>query len=244
MPSLKHVTLVLPTRDEAANIASFLAVLPAELQLIVVDASTDGTPEIVRRLRPACTTVIRSRAGVSAARQIGADASSTPWVLFSDADVTFGPAYFKRLSRIPCQVDALYGPKRSLNRWRRYWWAFSKAQQLADRLGIPAVSGSNLLVRRTALVGVGGFDPLLPCNEDSELGWRLARGGFRVRFEPGLVVHERDHRRLDRGAWRKTAHNLLRCVLLYGGLLPERLRVSDWGYWTRPQAVGTTGEQR
>ncbi|MBK7781715.1 MAG: hypothetical protein IPJ58_13290 [Ardenticatenia bacterium] len=75
------------------------------------------------------------------------------------------------------------------------------------------------------------------------MGWRLARGGHRLRFEPGLVVHERDHRRLDQGAWRKTAHNLLRCVLLYTGLLPERLRVSDWGYWSQPQAIGTRGEQ-
>ncbi|HQZ71431.1 MAG TPA: glycosyltransferase [Anaerolineae bacterium] len=243
MPALQQITLVLPTRNEAANIATFLGALPPDLRLIVVDASDDGTPDIINRLRPRSTQVIRSRAGVSAARQIGAEAAATPWLLFSDADVTFGPAYFKRLGRLPDHCDALYGPKRSVGRWQRYWWAFSKAQQLADRLGVPAVSGSNFLVRRAALLGVGGFDPLLPCNEDSEVGWRLARRGHRLHFEPGLVVHERDHRRLDQGAWRKTAHNLLRCVLLYTGLLPERLRVSDWGYWSQPQAIGTRGEQ-
>ncbi len=242
MPALAQITLVLPTRNEAANIAAFLGALPPELRLIVVDASDDETPDIIRRLRPRRTRVIRSRAGVSAARQIGAEAATTPWLLFSDADVTFGPAYFKRLSRLSDHCDALYGPKRSLGRWQGYWWAFSKAQHLADRIGVPAVSGSNFLVRRAALLGVGGFDPLLPCNEDSEVGWRLARAGQRLRFESSLVVHERDHRRLDQGALRKTAHSLLRCTLLYFGLLPERLRVSDWGYWSHPQAIGTKGE--
>lgn len=242
MPALAQITLVLPTRNEAANIAAFLGALPPELRLIVVDASDDETPDIIHRLRPRRTQVIRSRAGVSAARQIGAEAATTHWLLFSDADVTFGPAYFKRLSRLSDHCDALYGPKRSLGRWQGYWWAFSKAQQLADRIGVPAVSGSNFLVRRAALLGVGGFDPLLPCNEDSEVGWRLARAGQRLRFESSLVVHERDHRRLDQGALRKTAHSLLRCTLLYFGLLPERLRVSDWGYWSHPQAIGTKGE--
>ncbi len=232
MPALQHLTLVLPTRNEAANIGPFLAALPPSLRLIVVDASDDATPELVRRLRPRATQVIRSRAGIAEARQIGAEAAVTPWLLFSDADVSFGPGYFKRLSRLPDLGDALYGPKRSQGRWQRYWWAFSQGQRLAQAIGIPAVSGSNLLVRRQALFAVGGFDRHLPCNEDSELGWRLARAGFDVRFEAGLVVHERDHRRLDRGALRKTAHNLLRCALLYTDLLPQRLRASDWGYWS------------
>lgn len=237
MPALAQVTLVLPTRNEAANIGAFLASLPPQLHLIVVDASDDDTPEQVKLLRPKASQVIRSRAGVSAARQIGAEAAGTPWLLFSDADVTFGPAYFKRLARLPDHADALYGPKRSQGRWRRYWWAFSQGQRLAQALGVPAVSGSNLLVQRQVLAAVGGFDPHLPCNEDSELGWRLARAGYKVCFEPGLVVFERDHRRLDRGALRKTAHNLLRCALLYGDLLPERLRRSDWGYWSAEPAT-------
>lgn len=231
MPALDQVTLVLPTRNEAANIGAFLASLPPQLRLIVVDASDDDTPAMVKRLRPKACQVLRSRAGVSAARQIGAEAAATPWLLFSDADVSFGPAYFKHLARLPDHADALYGPKRSLGRWRRYWWAFSQGQRLAQAFGLPAVSGSNFLVRRQALADVGGFDPHLPCNEDSELGWRLARAGFDLRFRPELVVFERDHRRLDRGAVRKTAHNLLRCGLLYGNLLPDRLRRSDWGYW-------------
>ena len=49
------LTVVVPTRNEARNIPLFLASIPADLPLVVVDASDDGTPEIVRRLRPDST---------------------------------------------------------------------------------------------------------------------------------------------------------------------------------------------
>lgn len=49
---LSDITLVLATRDEASNIAAFLRSIPAELQLVVVDASRDETPALIERLRP------------------------------------------------------------------------------------------------------------------------------------------------------------------------------------------------
>jgi hypothetical protein len=61
--------------------------------------------------------------------------------------------------------------------------------------------------------------------------WRLKRNGNRCHFEPDLVVWATDHRRLERGRLRKTAHSLLRCTLLYTGLMPNRWRKRDWGYW-------------
>ena len=50
--------------------------------------------------------------------------------------------------------------------------------------------GAFLLVRRTAWDEVGGFDPLQwMYAEDLDLGWRLARAGWRRRYEPRAVVH-------------------------------------------------------
>ena len=229
MPQLEDLTVVVPTRNEARNIGLFLHSLPAEVSLIVVDNSEDDTVDVVARERAPRTQVLRFPGTLTEARQVGADCARTGWLLFTDADLRFAEDYFRRLEA--CSGDVIYGPKLSLDRYRRYYAGFAKCQGLVHALGIPAASGSNLVVRRTALRAAGGFDLRLPCNEDSELVWRLKCQGFRCRFDPRLRVWATDHRRLDRGRLRKTLHSVSRCTLLYSGLLPQRWRESDWGYW-------------
>ncbi len=229
---LTNLTIVVPTRNEAHNIPAFLASLPAQATLVVVDASQDTTVDLIRTLRPERTLVIRHPAKIAEARQIGAEAARTPWLLFTDADVTFDPAYFDRLGRYS-NYDAIYGPKLSKDHFSNYYRWFTWGQQAFHSLGIPAVSGSNLLVSRRALADAGGFDQRLTCNEDTELGWRIKRQGYRIVFAPDLIVYARDHRRLHRGVVRKTSHSLARCLLLYLNLMPARWRGRDWGYWAR-----------
>jgi glycosyltransferase involved in cell wall biosynthesis len=229
---IKDVTVIVPTRNEARNIDAFLASLPEAVELIVVDASQDATPELVKVLRPNHTLLLRHPARIAQARQIGAEAASTDWLLFTDADVVFAPDYFDRLAADRGHCDALYGPKLSCDEFTRYYGWLARGQRLADALGIPAASGSNLLVNKRVLMSVGGFDLQLTCNEDSELGWRIKRHGYRIAFASDLAVIARDHRRLYRGAWRKTLHSLARCALLYLNLVPRRWRGDDWGYWS------------
>jgi hypothetical protein len=100
-----------------------------------------------------------------------------------------------------------------------------------------------MLVTSAAFAAVGGFDTSLSCNEDSELGWRIARAGFAWRHEPSLVVFATDHRRLRRERpLRKTLHTVLRCTSLYLNLIPRRWRSHDWGYWRAVR--GTTKQER
>jgi glycosyltransferase involved in cell wall biosynthesis len=227
---LADITLILPTRDEAHNIAGFLASLPDDLQLIVVDASRDETPDLIERLRPRRTLVLREPGTVTEARQRGADVARTPWLLFSDADVVFAPDYFRRLQRVR-GCSACYGLKLSENRFAAYYRGIAVGQVISHACGIPAASGSNLLIRRDVLASVGGFDLSLTCNEDSEVVWRLRRAGYPVSLCRDLVVYARDHRRVEAGRMRKTLHSLARCALLYTHLMPRRYRAADWGYW-------------
>jgi glycosyltransferase involved in cell wall biosynthesis len=227
---LADITLILPTRDEARNIAGFLASVPADLHLIVVDASRDETPDVIERARPERTLVLREPGSVTEARQRGADLARTPWLLFSDADVVFAPGYFERLTAVD-GCSACYGPKLSEDHFRGYYRGIALGQALCHACGIPAASGSNLLMRREALASVGGFDLRLTCNEDSEVVWRLRRAGHTVAFRSDLVVYARDHRRVEAGRMRKTLHSWARCALLYTHLMPRRYRSADWGYW-------------
>jgi len=226
---LSDMTLVLATRDEAQNIGAFLESIPPEIRLIVVDASHDQTPRSSTCVRTTASCYA-SPGPFTQARQRGAEIAETPWLLFSDADIVFPPGYFEQLGGLTDQA-VYYGPKLSRDRYRHYYGWIAAGQALCRLGGIPAASGSNLLLLRVALSAVGGLDLGLNCNEDSEVVWRIRRAGFRVRFCRDLVVYATDHRRIERGRICKTLHSLTRCALLYTGLMPRRLRSSDWGYW-------------
>jgi GT2 family glycosyltransferase len=232
---LEELTVILPTRNERYNIRAFLASLPAEVPLVVVDASDDDTVQLVRAIRPDRTTTIQQACNVVVARQIGAQAATTPWMLFTDADVIFSLTYFSDLSRLDAddpRLGVIYGTKQACDRFAAYHRWFTRGQHFFAALGIPAATGSNLLINRAAFQAVGGFDLRLTCNEDSEIAWRIRRHGYRTQFAPGLIVYARDHRRLERGVLRKVIHSSLRCFVLYFNLLPSRWRGHDWGYWS------------
>ncbi|MGH8612844.1 MAG: glycosyltransferase family 2 protein [Gammaproteobacteria bacterium] len=229
--NLNELTVIVPTRNEEKNIPRFLASVPEAAELIVVDASDDRTVEILKHGRRCGLRILRYYGNISQARQLGADSARTRWLLFSDADIEFPPEYFARVLGHE-DDDIVYGPKLSRDFYIGYYQWFARTQRLSHALGLPAACGSNLLVRQQVLHAVGGFDPELACNEDSEFVWRAKRGGFRVTFDPALLVYARDHRRLHRGRWRKTAHSIVRCLTLYFDLLPSRWRRHDWGYWS------------
>jgi len=233
---LSEVTVIVPTRNESRNIGPFLGALPPIMKLIVVDASDDDTPDQVIALRPRNTVLIRDRSNVTHARPIGADAATTPWLVFTDADVKFSLSYFARLFNYD-RLDAVYGPKLSIDDYHHYYQWLARGQHLSDRLGMPAASGSNLAISRRAFEAVGGFDLRLTVNEDSEIAWRIKRHGFRILYAPDLVVYARDHRRLKRGTLSKTLHSIVRCTLLYFNLMPDRWRSRDWGYWADRDAL-------
>jgi glycosyltransferase involved in cell wall biosynthesis len=229
---LDEITVIVPTKNEARNIPGLLQSIPREVRLVVVDASEDNTQETVFNFRRQRTTVISSPDRIAAARNRGANISSTKWLLFTDADVVFTSNYFAKLIQLK-SGDAYYGPKLSQDAYISYYRKFSRWQARFDRLGIPAVSGSNFLVRSEVFHRVGGFRPDLLVNEDTELGYRIKKSGFRVNFTPNLVVHARDHRRLEQGTLRKDIHTVTRCALLYLQIMPGLVAGRDWGYWSR-----------
>ena len=231
---LEDLTVAVPTKNEAANIGLFLASLDPCVALIVVDASTDDTPERIATLRPANTRVVRDGGTIPHARQIGLEQATTEWVLFTDADMSFGPDYWaawERLTLSP-RVGAVQGAKLSADAaFRTYYRLFSFGIRAASWITLPAGTGSNMILRRSALLAAGGFDRALTANEDIYALWTVRRAGWRVSFAGGLKVYERDHRRLVQGRARKTLHGWIRPLMLMTGLGAGRVRKSSWGYW-------------
>jgi len=243
--TLDQVTVVVPTKNEEANISTFLASIPVTVHLVVVDASTDETPRIIERLRRRRTTVVREPLTIPEARQHGARVARTEWLLFTDADVIFAPGYFERLCAIELADDVrgIVGTKSTVDGFGTYHRWFRRGQRTLHAVGIPAATGSNMLLRRDALMDIGGFDPDLTVNEDTEVMFRLKRSGAAVAFCSELVVQAFDHRRLEAGLARKIAHGAVRNTCLYLGIYERRVRAGDWGYWRDaargPDATGT-----
>ena len=141
--ALSDLTVIVPTLNELGNIGRFLSSLPNGVELVVVDSGDDGTPDLIERERPNRTRVIRCRANIPVARQLGASTASTTWLLFTDADVRFAPGYFETIQSMPvgAKVAGLVGCKGTDEGFPSYHRWFVRGQAVLMAFGIPAATG-------------------------------------------------------------------------------------------------------
>ena len=87
------VSLIIPTLNEAENLAHVLPTLPDVVdELVIVDGgSTDGTVEVVRQLRPDAKIIVEPRRGKGMALQAGFAAAEGDILVIMDADGSMDP---------------------------------------------------------------------------------------------------------------------------------------------------------
>jgi len=99
------LTVILPTLNEVGNLDSLIEGLGRELpgcQVIVVDDnSSDGTPDLVRKIasnNPSVRLIARHVTPcLTDSIQAGIDAASTPYVAWMDADHSHPPAVLRKI---------------------------------------------------------------------------------------------------------------------------------------------------
>jgi len=110
--------VIVPAYNEAATLQTILARVlhqPCVAQVVVVDdASTDGTPEITRRVAadPRVQVIRHDRnRGKGAALQTGLAAITAPLVIVQDADLEYDPLDYARLIApiLEGRADVVYG---------------------------------------------------------------------------------------------------------------------------------------
>jgi glycosyltransferase involved in cell wall biosynthesis len=100
-----RISVIVPTLNEAENLPHVFAELPSGLhEVIVVDGfSTDGTPEVARRLRPDVKIVEQEERGKGDAMRCGFDAATGDILVMLDADGSADPseipAFVRKLMR-------------------------------------------------------------------------------------------------------------------------------------------------
>jgi glycosyltransferase involved in cell wall biosynthesis len=87
------VSLIIPTLNEAKNLAHVLPTLPDMVdELVIVDGgSTDGTVDVIRQLRPDAKIIEEPRRGKGVALQAGFAAAEGDILVIMDADGSMDP---------------------------------------------------------------------------------------------------------------------------------------------------------
>jgi GT2 family glycosyltransferase len=194
-------TIVVATRDRATVVPGTierLLALPERWPVMVVDdASTDGTTEVVRQRFPDVQVICLPESQGACARNVGVATATTPLVAFADDDSWPEPGALARAAELFGAHDDLgllaarciIEPEGRID-------PVSEAQlasPLASEPPGPSVLGflsCTAIVRRRAFLEVGGFHPVIGfLGEEEVLAMDLRTAGWRLVHVPDVVVH-------------------------------------------------------
>lgn len=249
-PSLSVVVL---TWNEARNIGPALRALARQrerdFEVIVIDAaSTDGTVPAIEAERPNMPMPLRlvvagSRIPIGEARNKGAALAQAPAIAFLSADAEVDERWTAEALRSLQSADLVF----SRQVHAPHEWSVGAAVR-GLRYHFPTHDGddpmryaSNVAAAyKREVVQRFPFDPWANAAEDLLLAQRAAASGFRVAYNPWMVVHHHDVA-TAKVEWRKNVREghgwalyadeigHLRSLLAWGGLLAGTLGIAVAG---------------
>ena len=172
-------------------------------ELILVDnASTDGTAEILRQSAGESRILFEGRKGSAAARNRGLVNARGDVVAFTDSDCVVDKDWLRKIV-VPLQDDrvGIVGgrilAKRPCNKIEEFGEAIHDHDKAINEYKPPYVITMNWASRRSVLNEVGLFDERFIRGQDVDLSWRIFQKGYKIIYEPGAVVHHKNERTLS-----------------------------------------------
>jgi len=229
-----EISFVVIGRNQAATICSSLesaiqAAQAAELrefETIYVDSdSTDGSVSSVLERLGGSVLAVRLTGARNAAigRNVGAAIASGRTLFFVDGDMKVDPE-FLRAALHPLRHDLIHPVVTGQLPEKIYDDQGEFLRDAPDRYGIRsrayrAELGGVFLIDRSVFAEVGGFAAELRCNEDLDLGLRLARLGTLTLALPQPIAL---HHTVDYLDWQRLWRMVRDGSLLYPGVIFRR----------------------
>ncbi len=197
------VSIIIPAKDEVRVVEGAVRtacaqVYDGDLEVIAVDdRSTDGTRELLERLRGELPlTVVQTPPGTigkAAALEVGIARSRGALVAVFDADARLGDHVITQM--VPLLADVRVGAvqgRRLVHNGGRNWLTrfqedeYRVFQTLLQRArqavgAFVCLAGNGLIVKRAALEAVGGWNEQA-LTEDIDLSVRLSLAGWEIRY--------------------------------------------------------------
>lgn len=185
------LTVVIATRNRRPELLRTLSRLVGRVPVIVIDnGSRDGTVAAVAETYPSVRLVALPKNRGSAARNIGVEFATTPYVAFSDDDSCWEPGALARAARV---LDR--HPELGLIASREAG-AVSSLHGATPCVPITDFLACTTVVRRDAFLAVGGFSPVLFfAAEEMLLSYDLAAAGYSLSYVDSLAVRRAPVRR-------------------------------------------------
>jgi len=202
--------VVVPVHNGEATLPLVLEALTSELcegdRLVVADdRSEDASAGIARSF--GAEVVSSSSPGAAAARNSGAAACHTDWILFVDSDAVPRPGWQQRLEdRIggDCDgVQAVYAPEApgssAATFYKNYYYHYTFTRRIGEG-PVPGCGTFFLAVRRALFEDLEGFDARIvkASVEDADFAERLSGAGGTIVMAPEIeVYHLREYELRD-----------------------------------------------
>jgi GT2 family glycosyltransferase len=176
--------------------------------IVVNDGSQDATEEIARRFPFRCISTPNQ--GISAARNVGMQAADGEIVAYLDSDAKADPDWLRYLAVTFMKLDVagvggsnIVPPEDNWVAKCVYRSPGGPTQVMLNDQYAEHIPGCNMSFRKSALEGIGGFDPLFRiAADDVDICWRLINAGYQIGFSPSAIVWH--HRRPSvKAYWRQ-----------------------------------------
>ncbi len=163
--------------------------------IVVNDGSRDRTREITEGY-DYCRIINQSNKGLSAARNVGAEAATGEIVAYTDSDCVADPDWLTYLvaKMEASNLAASGGPNFPPPEDNLVPAAVAVAPGgpthvlISDEVA-EHIAGCNMAFRREALLRLGGFDPIYrAAGDDIDICWRFQDAGYTIGFSPAAMV--------------------------------------------------------
>jgi chlorobactene glucosyltransferase len=194
----QDVIVVVPARNEEANIARVVSSFPAGWVLVVDDDSTDGTAMIAKQNTAEVIFAPRLQKGLMGkpnACAAGAKATVSDWILFVDADTWYAPEFLCSLldyaEREQADMVSVFPRQVTRSFWEKVLMPYAFAllfcgingKKMNDPQAPDAMAnGQCILFRRKFYDFIGGHSSVASSViEDAEIAYRAKRHHGQVR---------------------------------------------------------------